>query len=43
VLGDWNPYVGGFVLRSRAGCVPLEFRVGGRTATVRFGIGKRCS
>ncbi len=42
-LGDWNPYTGGFYLRSRAACVPLTFRVGDRTATVRFGVGKRCS
>jgi hypothetical protein len=41
-LGDWNPYAGGFYLRSRAACVPLTFRVGNRTATVRFGVGKRC-
>lgn len=41
-LGDWNPYSGGFHLRSRAACVPLTFRVGSRTATVRFGVGKRC-
>ena len=41
-LGDWNPYSGGFQLRSRAACVPLEFHVGGRRATVRFGVGKRC-
>lgn len=41
-LGDWNPYSGGFYLRSRAACVPLVFRVGDRTATVRFGVGKRC-
>jgi hypothetical protein len=41
-LGDWNPYSGGFYLRSRAACVPLVFRVGERTATVRFGVGKRC-
>jgi hypothetical protein len=41
-LGGWNPYSGGFFLRSRAACVPLEFRVGGRRAIVRFGIGKRC-
>lgn len=42
-LGDWNPYTGGFYLRSRAACVPLTFRVGDRTATVRFGVGKRCA
>ena len=41
-LGDWNPYTGGFYLRSRAACVPLTFRVGDGTATVRFGVGKRC-
>ena len=40
--GGWNPYAGGFVLRSPTACVPLMFRVGDRTATVRFGIGKRC-
>jgi len=42
-LGRWNPYAGGFYLRSRAACVPLTFRMGGRSATVRFGVGKRCS
>jgi hypothetical protein len=41
-LGEWNPYSGGFLLRSRAACVPLTFTAGGKTATVRFGIGKRC-
>jgi hypothetical protein len=41
-LGGWNPYSGGFQLRSRSACVPLTFRVGDRTATVRFGVGKRC-
>jgi hypothetical protein len=41
-LGEWNPYSGGFYLRSRAACVPLTFVVAGKTATVRFGIGKRC-
>jgi hypothetical protein len=38
----WNPYSGGFQLRSRAACVPLTFTVAGRSATVRFGVGKRC-
>jgi hypothetical protein len=42
-LGDWNPYTGGFYLRARAACVPLTFRVGTRSATVRFGVGKRCA
>jgi len=41
-LGDWNPYAGGFQLKKRSVCVPLTFRVAGRTATVRFGVGKRC-
>ena len=42
-LGRWNPYAGGFHLRSRAACVPLTFRIGSRSATVRFGVGTRCS
>jgi hypothetical protein len=42
-LGDWNPYTGGFYLRSPAACVPLTFRVGDRRATIRFGLGKRCA
>lgn len=41
-LGGWNPYSGGFQLRTRAACVPLAFTVAGRSATVRFGVGKRC-
>ena len=41
-LDGWNPWAGGFYLKTRASCVPLVFRVGERTATVRFGIGKRC-
>jgi hypothetical protein len=41
-LGAWNAYSGGFLLRSRAACVPITFTVGGRSATVRFGVGKRC-
>ena len=39
----WNPYSGGFHLRSKAACVPLTFTVSGRSATVRFGVGKRCA
>jgi hypothetical protein len=42
-LRGWNPYSGGFLLRARAACVPLTFRVGDRSATVRFGVGKRCA
>jgi hypothetical protein len=38
----WNAYAGGFYLRSRSACVPLRFRVGARSATVRFGLGRRC-
>ena len=37
-----NAYAGGFYLRARSGCVPLTFRVGRRSATVRFGVGRRC-
>jgi len=35
-------YAGGFLLRSAAACVPLVFRVGAHSTTVRFGIGRRC-
>jgi hypothetical protein len=38
----WNAYAGGFYLRARAACLPLVFRVGQRSATVRFGLGRRC-
>lgn len=38
-----NAYSGGFYLRSRSACVPLIFRVGRRTATVRFGLGRVCA
>jgi hypothetical protein len=37
-----NAYAGGFYLRSSSACLPLLVRVGTRTATVRFGIGRRC-
>jgi hypothetical protein len=36
-------YAGGFVLRVRAACLPLEFRVGERSAVVRFGLGRKCA
>jgi hypothetical protein len=39
---SWVAYAGGFVLRVPSACVPLVFRAGGRTATVRFGLGRRC-
>ncbi len=37
-----NAYSGGFYLRSRSACVPLVFRVGRRSATMRFGLGRVC-
>jgi hypothetical protein len=37
-----NAYSGGFYLRSRSACLPLIFRVGSRSATVRFGVGRVC-
>jgi hypothetical protein len=38
----WNAWAGGFHLRERSACVPLVFSVGPRSATVRFGVGRRC-
>lgn len=38
----WNAYAGGFRLSSPSACVPLVFRVGRRSATVRFGLGRTC-
>lgn len=38
----WNAYSGGFHLRSPSACVPLIFRVGNRSATVRLGLARRC-
>jgi hypothetical protein len=35
----WNVYTGGFYLRDPA-CVPLVVRLGTRSATVRFGVGR---
>jgi hypothetical protein len=37
-----NAYAGGFHLRTRSACFPLIFRVGERSETIRFGIGRRC-
>jgi hypothetical protein len=37
-----NAYAGGFYLRPPSACLPLIFTVGSRSATVRFGLGKRC-
>jgi hypothetical protein len=38
-----NAYAGGFYLQARSACVPVTFRLGARSATVHFGIGRRCS
>jgi hypothetical protein len=38
----WNAYTGGFSLRMASACVPLIFHAGKRSATVRFGLGRRC-
>jgi hypothetical protein len=35
-------YAGGFYLRSPSACLLLVFRVGRRSETVRFGIGRHC-
>jgi hypothetical protein len=37
-----HAYAGGFFLRAPSGCVPLIVRVGQRSSTVRFGIGRHC-
>jgi hypothetical protein len=38
----WYGYAGGFYIRFPSACVPLIFRVGQRTGTVRFGLGRPC-
>jgi hypothetical protein len=38
----WAGYSGGFRLKQRSACVPLLIQVGDRSATIRFGIGRRC-
>jgi hypothetical protein len=38
----WNAYAGGFYLRSRADCVPLHVQLGGRSTSVRLGVGRAC-
>jgi hypothetical protein len=42
VVKPWNAWAGGFHLRAHSSCVPLVFGVGRRSATVRFGLGRRC-
>ena len=37
-----HAYAGGFALRTPSACVPLVFRVGDRSATLRFGLGRAC-
>jgi hypothetical protein len=37
----WIMYPGGFHVSAPA-CVPLTVRAGGRSQTVRFGVGRRC-
>jgi len=39
----WNGYPGGFYLRKRRECVPLTFKVGNRSHSVRFGFNIPCS
>jgi len=38
----WDGYAGGFYLRSDAACVPLVLRIGDRSTTVLFSVGRRC-
>jgi hypothetical protein len=38
----WNAYAGGIYTTSPATCVPHVFRIGARSQTVSFGIGRRC-
>lgn len=40
--GSANVWAGGFVLRVPSACAPLVVRAGGRSATVWFGLGRRC-
>jgi hypothetical protein len=40
--GVWNSYSGGFHLRTKGDCVPLLVTVGGRSTTVRVGVGRAC-
>jgi hypothetical protein len=40
--GVWDAFAGGLYLRTRIACVPVQFRVGARTTTVTYDIGRRC-
>jgi hypothetical protein len=37
-----DAYAGGFLLRAKAACVPLQVTVGARSTIVHFGLGRRC-
>ena len=41
-VDTWDAYSGGFLLRTKAACVPLIFTVDDRRATLRFGLGRQC-
>jgi hypothetical protein len=38
----WNAFAVVFSLQERTACVPLTVAVGGKSETVRFGLGERC-
>jgi hypothetical protein len=40
--GVWDAYAGGIYLRALAACVPLIFRLGNRSTTVRLNMAGRC-
>jgi len=40
--GVWNFTAGGIYLKAPTACLPLDIRVGRRTATVWFGLGRHC-
>lgn len=42
LVGSASGWTGGFYLRSRTACIPLIFRIGLRSETVYFGLGRRC-
>jgi len=39
---DWQAFAGGFRLKDRSACVPLDVRAGARQAHIRIGIGHAC-
>lgn len=42
LVKGWNGYAGGFYLRAARACVPLVFKRGRESKTLRFGLGERC-